>query len=364
MQGSAGQRQQAFSVWLRTGRRVRHPDNREIERKFNPWHDPDDGRFTFAGAGNRSGTGGSASAAPSGSRAPEVQYVEDLSLAPLANMAAVDAWKTRELAKNGDRPGYAEAIEAQYRRYQQAFASQPTSTLDRITSVATGLARGAGTAVYDSGKGAVTGLYSAATTNPVTTVQNVGRGIAATIDGALSAEDTPASVQISRAADAIANASAYDVGYAFGTAGSVAGLAFAPGAVAARLARAGRAGEIVAEAIPEARLGTSTSRNYRKTFFDAYPGTRGSIFVHHAVEQNALKLFPGVISESEMHSLENLRGIPKKLNSKIHLQQIRAEWDNFYDRFEQYGRYPTKDELLAKATEIDRKLSFQFRPAR
>lgn len=37
----------AFEVYLRTGRRFR-----SLEVKFNPWHDPDDGRFTFAGTGH------------------------------------------------------------------------------------------------------------------------------------------------------------------------------------------------------------------------------------------------------------------------------------------------------------------------
>ena len=39
----------AFSVWLRTGRRV---EDLPIEVKFNPWHDREDGRFTFVGQGN------------------------------------------------------------------------------------------------------------------------------------------------------------------------------------------------------------------------------------------------------------------------------------------------------------------------
>jgi hypothetical protein len=34
---------------LRTGRIVPEPD--DVERKFNPWHDPEDGRFTFSGQG-------------------------------------------------------------------------------------------------------------------------------------------------------------------------------------------------------------------------------------------------------------------------------------------------------------------------
>jgi DNA/RNA non-specific endonuclease len=48
-----------FEVYLRTGIRARP----EIERKFNPWHDPEDGRFTFVGQGQfyggQSWTGGS-----------------------------------------------------------------------------------------------------------------------------------------------------------------------------------------------------------------------------------------------------------------------------------------------------------------
>jgi len=40
--------QSAFAFYLRTGRRL------DLEVKFNPWHDPDDGRFTFAGGGSYS----------------------------------------------------------------------------------------------------------------------------------------------------------------------------------------------------------------------------------------------------------------------------------------------------------------------
>ena len=40
----------AFEIYLRTGRRVTD-DAATLETKFNPWHDPDDGRFTFSGQG-------------------------------------------------------------------------------------------------------------------------------------------------------------------------------------------------------------------------------------------------------------------------------------------------------------------------
>lgn len=48
---------QAFLDYVRTGRcSLQDPfeDGRGVERKFNPYHDPDDGRFTFAPGGPRS----------------------------------------------------------------------------------------------------------------------------------------------------------------------------------------------------------------------------------------------------------------------------------------------------------------------
>ena len=57
IQISDEQRRAAFRLWLRTGRlpSVNNPD--DVELKFNPWHDPEDGRFTFAGAGRYFGQG-------------------------------------------------------------------------------------------------------------------------------------------------------------------------------------------------------------------------------------------------------------------------------------------------------------------
>ncbi|MBN8849033.1 MAG: hypothetical protein J0I73_13190 [Sphingomonas sp.] len=54
---SETERRHAFSMWLRTGRWpvARGADGTEL--KFNPWHDPGDGRFTFANTGNYHGRG-------------------------------------------------------------------------------------------------------------------------------------------------------------------------------------------------------------------------------------------------------------------------------------------------------------------
>ncbi|MED5526903.1 MAG: hypothetical protein VX447_19415 [Pseudomonadota bacterium] len=107
-----------------------------------------------------------------------------------------------------------------------------------------------------------------------------------------------------------------------------------------------------------ATFGVSTSTNYKKTFFDANPETEGNVVVHHAVEQQVQKRYPGIVSESEMHSLENLRGIPKDINSDVHLSKIRKEWNKFYRQ----NPSPTKEQLLDKATEIDNKYGAQFNP--
>lgn len=50
-------RRRAFSLWLRTGRLPRLARGAAPERKYNPWHDPEDGRFTFEGRGKYFGQG-------------------------------------------------------------------------------------------------------------------------------------------------------------------------------------------------------------------------------------------------------------------------------------------------------------------
>ena len=48
----------AFNLYLRTGRRADLPPPVQVEVKFNPWHDEEDGRFTFAGQGRYFPRGG------------------------------------------------------------------------------------------------------------------------------------------------------------------------------------------------------------------------------------------------------------------------------------------------------------------
>lgn len=44
-------------IWLRTGRRMARPPQ-DTETKFNPYHDPYNGRFTYAPGGEAGGDGG------------------------------------------------------------------------------------------------------------------------------------------------------------------------------------------------------------------------------------------------------------------------------------------------------------------
>jgi hypothetical protein len=55
-------RRRAFSIWLRTGRLPQWARPGSPEVKYNPWHDPVDGRFTFAGTGRYFGRGSSSDA--------------------------------------------------------------------------------------------------------------------------------------------------------------------------------------------------------------------------------------------------------------------------------------------------------------
>lgn len=112
-----------------------------------------------------------------------------------------------------------------------------------------------------------------------------------------------------------------------------------------------------------ASFGRATSKNYRETFFAAFPSTRGKVVVHHAVEQQVLIKFPEVITPEQLHSLENLRGIPKgDVNSEVHLSAIRKEWNRFYKPYLASGTTPTEQELLDFATKLDNKYGHHFNP--
>ncbi|UZK68768.1 hypothetical protein OKW76_12060 [Sphingomonas sp. S1-29] len=211
-----GERRHAFSHWLRTGRMpaVRGPDG--IELKFNPWHDPADGRFTFAGAGRYYGAGGTSPSNRQSGRGSRIDRDQP------------------------EKPRAATKPRAEAPRPVRGASYRSASRREDRPNPVTEFAAGVGEGVYDVAEGTVTGAYAALTTNPLTTLGNAGRAIAETIDTAIAAEDTPARVQISRAADAIANATPREIGRATGSVAANAALIAAPGAALGRISSARR----------------------------------------------------------------------------------------------------------------------------
>ena len=108
-----------------------------------------------------------------------------------------------------------------------------------------------------------------------------------------------------------------------------------------------------------ATVGRATSNDYKRTFFKQHPKLKGKVVVHHAVERQILKKYPGKFTPAELHSLQNLRGIPKgKVNGAVHLSAIRKEWNQFYKAH----KNPSRQEILDFATKVDLKLGSNFNP--
>lgn len=180
-----------------------------IELKFNPWHDPTDGRFTFAGAGSTQGVGTRDSRQPRLRRGARGGSSKSTGGPPAGPDPRIHS-KISPKAKAGN-----------------AKQSHPIGEF----------AGGAGEGLYDAVKETVTGTYSLLTTNPVATIKDINSGVAGMIDGALAAEDTPAHVQVQRAASAVAHMSSHELGHAVGSTVGNSALAVAPGAALNKVAR-------------------------------------------------------------------------------------------------------------------------------
>ncbi|MFB9981271.1 hypothetical protein ACFFNA_16645 [Mesorhizobium kowhaii] len=59
-----------------------------------------------------------------------------------------------------------------------------------------------------------------------------------------------------------------------------------------------------------------------------------------------------------MHSLENLRGIPKELDNLLHLTVFRFEWDEFY----RLHPNATRQQVLDYVAYIEKKYGHLFNP--
>ncbi len=110
--------------------------------------------------------------------------------------------------------------------------------------------------------------------------------------------------------------------------------------------------------VRNAKVGQASTNDYKKTFFKAHPKLKGKVVVHHAVEQQVAKRYPGLFTKAEINSLENLRGIPLDRNNELHLSIIRRLWNRFYKN----NPNPTRDDLLRQATKIDDDYGHLFDP--
>lgn len=229
-QNSRGEQGSAFARWLRTGTlpQVRYPGG--LELKFNPWHDPRDGRFTFSGAGRHYG-GGSGGGGGGGTTGRANGRVDGDGAAPTARVPRAEASRASQSARYRKAAADRETI---------AAPVEPVAAARRgdRSNAAVEFVGGVGEGLYNVAEETVAGAYSALTTNPVTTIRNVTVGIADKIDAAIAAEDTPAHAQVARAADAVASASARELGRATGSAVGSAALTFAPGAAVNKIATA------------------------------------------------------------------------------------------------------------------------------
>ncbi|BCG79528.1 hypothetical protein [Mesorhizobium sp. 113-3-3] len=108
-----------------------------------------------------------------------------------------------------------------------------------------------------------------------------------------------------------------------------------------------------------AKVGWTKSKNYRKTFFDANPTLNSSDYVvHHSVEQGINNKYPGLFSDEELNSIENLRGIRKEFDIKLHQKVIKSEWNKFY----RAHTVATRQQVLDYASHLDKKYGHLFDP--
>lgn len=104
--------------------------------------------------------------------------------------------------------------------------------------------------------------------------------------------------------------------------------------------------------------GERATKTYVSTFEAATGVSASDVWVHHAVEKGVMGRYPGRFEWSEIHSAENLRGIPRTINSQLHLSSIRIAWNKFYTTHPQ----ATREQILQQASEIDRVFGFLFKP--
>jgi hypothetical protein len=102
----------------------------------------------------------------------------------------------------------------------------------------------------------------------------------------------------------------------------------------------------------------ATSSTYNANFKNKFSEVKDKIVqVHHAVPQELSNRW-GLVNQSDMHSLENLRGMP----SQTFHQNITNIWNSFLQPYRNSGQAPPMNLILQKAKEIDDLFGAQFIP--
>lgn len=249
----------AFSIWIRTGRWPRPGTPRHIELKFNPWHDPRNGRFTFAGAGNFYGPGSAVRSA--GHIDQDVPpYGRDPASGTVSSMEDVHAWAAKEREKFAGKPNqqaHRRRIDEAVREYEKDLSPKPPSPLKRAINFYKGEIR----AILDTDKAIIAGFHKLGT-DPLGAARGAATGIVGAFNAALEAESTPAYVHLSRAWRTVANASEEELGYGVGIGASNLALTLMPAAIAARVSAVSHLGRASSFAANFEKAAVRTNFNF------------------------------------------------------------------------------------------------------
>ncbi|MFN0012956.1 MAG: hypothetical protein ACKVU2_00275, partial [Saprospiraceae bacterium] len=103
----------------------------------------------------------------------------------------------------------------------------------------------------------------------------------------------------------------------------------------------------------------ATVNTYSANFKNKFSDVKDQIAqVHHAVPQKVRNQY-NLVNDNQIHSLENLRGIPS--NDNFH-QALTNTWKNFFDPYDDAGTAPTLTDILAFTKVIDDQYGHRFLP--
>lgn len=305
----SGQRQPtAFSTWMRTGRWPRPEATPSVEVKFNPWHDPRNGQFTF-------GPGGPRSQDHKPSDPIGLLLREDPSLPPITTIEEADAWRERLLGKYGHLRRHREAIEARYQVYKSKVAPRRRSLARQAVEFYTGEAE----ALLDIGEETIVGAYNLIT-KPGPTIRGAVTGLVRTADAIIN-DDTPAYVYFDRAAKWLENASPRELGYAAMKMGGNVGLAAVPGTIAIRISAATRVGELGAFVVAKGKYAEVWNLGI---------GPRGEL-IEQAFGHNLTRNFP-VIDKFKWRSATSIKSIDLDAPSYLTGNRLKNKLIDYVDK--------------------------------